>query len=232
MEENRKDECNTWTVWWQTAHKPQRNLQLVLIIPVNIFGYSHDEVGFPLHQVQRFSTMWLTDENAQFTLRTYIITCCKKQEKGSQVVQTSKKIFHKHTDCSHNSDWEVSIWFLLFFGQNKTFFMFIDWNHWGRTKTLTFPDDVQNGHFVLIFGCVSMKFFQSHFVDCGRGCRLSADVLHCLLTHTHSGSPKSVLAVWETSQDFSMRCSGSTNPLACTPHVSTCTKGIQTQHDK
>lgn len=76
-----------------------------------------------------------------------------------------------------------------------------------RTKTPTFPDDEKNGHFVHVRGQISADFIHSHFVHCGTGCRRSADLLHRFLSNVHSGSPKSVLVLRDTSQDLSIRCS-------------------------
>lgn len=89
-----------------------------------------------------------------------------------------------------------------------------------RTKTPTFPYDDNNGHFVHVRGQISADFVHSHFVHCGTGCRWSADLLHRFLSNMHSGSPKSVLAARDTSQDFCMRRSLSTAPPFSIPQSS------------
>lgn len=76
-----------------------------------------------------------------------------------------------------------------------------------RTKTPTFPDDEKNGHVVHVRGQLSAGVVHSHFVHCGTGCRWSADLLPLFLSNAYSGSPKSVLAARDTSQDFSTRSS-------------------------
>lgn len=89
-----------------------------------------------------------------------------------------------------------------------------------RTKTPTFPDDEKNGHVVHVRGQMCADFVHSHFVHCGTGCRWSVDLLHCFLSNMHPGSPKSVLALPDTSQDLSMRSSLLTVSLFRIPQLS------------
>lgn len=89
-----------------------------------------------------------------------------------------------------------------------------------RTKAPTFPDDEKNGHVVHVHRQLSADFVHSHFVHCGTGCRWSADLLRRFLSNTRSGSPKSILASRDSSQDFSMRSSLLTVSLFCITQLS------------
>lgn len=50
----------------------KKHLRFHFVFSVNILGCAHDKVGVAYSQVYSFPAVWITQEYAQFTLRTNI----------------------------------------------------------------------------------------------------------------------------------------------------------------
>lgn len=88
VEENSKDNCNMGrriTIMVRDPTHPnrlkKRNVRLLCVISVNLFGPSHDEVGFPFRHVQRISAVRIIEETARFPQRTHIVSTWKPNRK-------------------------------------------------------------------------------------------------------------------------------------------------------